>query len=168
MDSSKHRGFSMREIVIEKVIRNEQQSPSLIDQFDALKDISFELGRLTDEHKEPGRVETWVDRLRHQFRRSQIDAAHTRHFTVTMAAPGFATGQMRIVVTENKVELRGEQNQTLREIALPDDVDPRTVYAVFDNGLLQLTGTKFDPEEEFLIPRRNLLPHDKRAANGTA
>lgn len=144
--------IKMREIVIEKVMRTSGNSPSLdspslIDQIDVvLRDISFEAGRLADDGKEPAGLDAWIERIRQQFWRRQLEVVPTR-FTVRMAAPGFGSGEMKVVITESAVELRGSNGRVIRHIFLPAQIDPRTVYAVFDDGYLQLIGTRFDPEE---------------------
>jgi HSP20 family molecular chaperone IbpA len=108
----------MRDIVIEKVKRDDGGAHSPIDPVDcAVQNIGF------DER---------------------------RRFTVRMAAPGFATGQMRIVVTENAIKVQDTKGEVLRQIALPEEVDPRTICAVFDNGFLELTAATFDPAEELV------------------
>jgi len=149
----------MREIVIEKVMRTKDDAPSLVDQIDGiLRDISFEAGRLADDGQEPAGLDAWVERLRQQFWRRQLEVVEEpTHFSMRMAAPGFSSGQMKVVITENAVQVRGADDRVIRQIPLPAEIDPRTVYAVFDDGYLQLTGTRFDPDES-TSARQNHAP----------
>ena len=148
--------ISMRDIVIEKVIREDVDPPSLVDEIDSvLREISFELGQLAEEEKEPSGVDAWVDLLREQFWERQFEMVDDRtRFWFRMAAPGFADSEMHLTVSEGGIEIRDEGGVLFRRIPMPDRIDLRTVSATFDRGYLQVAGTKRGPNEQIHLVKQ--------------
>ncbi len=88
----------------------------------------------------------------------QIDVIRTETgFQVEIPVAGYKTDQIELVVKENILTVTGknERRAFTRSLKLPDDVDPQTIEASAEDGLLTLVLTRHPDAQPRRIAIKN-------------
>jgi len=131
----------MRDIVIERIARD-NGIPSLVEQVEGmLNDISLEVQRLADRKPETAALDAWLQQVRDRFWERQFQMIDDpNRFWIRMAIPGAAGRRFRALISEHAIEVRDEAGALVRRVPFREQIDARTVSAILDGGYLLVTG----------------------------
>jgi HSP20 family molecular chaperone IbpA len=144
----------MSDIVIERVQRIGERGVSLVEQVDVLLDSLRENARKLWGDSDERRVfDRWLQAERQRFWEEQYELIEGHEcFRIRMAVPGPDADQLRVVVSQDGIEIRAggtadeldldgqNPGHLIRRMMLSAPVDPSSVTAMLDRGELHLAG----------------------------